>query len=342
MTAIQPRIAILTSPGKKKRSFLGSERYFKKLIGEVSRLGGLCYVLTPEGIKEKYAEGYSFFAEKHQWRVIKAPLPDVIYNRIPTRAAEQNAADCLKSLQEKRGTIFNPGFFNKWEVFQTLNGIPLLRRFLPITAMAERLEDIKEWTERLGQIYLKPVHQCKGKGIIKLTALFGQSVLAETIDDPPYQTEYALIWRQISDFPVLVQQAIDSDLLDGRKYDLRLLGLFNGETHVLAGTGVRVSSRQNLTTHVPAGGTIVPFDLIEKRVDKAQLHLIAETAGKALAARYGLIGEFSIDAGLDRHGNLYIYEVNSKPMKFDEHHIESYRISHLARLFIHLAEKRPF
>ncbi|MBS2968208.1 YheC/YheD family protein [Metabacillus sp. KIGAM252] len=342
MTSGQPRIAILTAPGKKSRTFYGSEFYFKKLIGEVSRLGGLCYVVTTEGIKEKYAEGFSFFAEKHQWQLIKAPLPDVIYNRIPSRIAELKAEDCLKKLKEKRVTIFNPSFFNKWEIWNTLSEIPLLRPFLPITSLIESEENLMEWTARLGQIYIKPVNQCQGKGIMKVTAMSGQNVMAESIDAPPYQSTIGEVWKQISDTPAIVQQSIDSDLLNGKKYDLRLLGIFDGTTHVLVGTGVRASKKQNLTTHVPAGGQMVPFRFVENRIDMEQLHFITENAGKALSDRYGLIGEFSIDAGVDQNGNLYIYEINSKPMKFDEPEIEEARISKLSRLFIQLAENKSF
>ncbi|AZB42191.1 hypothetical protein CEF21_07760 [Bacillus sp. FJAT-42376] len=342
MTTGQPRVAILTASGKNPRTFCGSEFYFKKLIGEISRRGGLCYVLTPEGMKDRYAEGFSFFAEKHQWRIIKAPLPDVVYNRIPTRTAEQKAEECLKKLKEKQIILCNPSFFNKWEVWNALSDVPLLRPFLPITSFIESEEDLKEWTARLGKIYIKPVHQCKGKGIMKVTMLSKHAVLAETIEAPPFQTTIEEVWEKISGTPVIVQQSIDSDLINGRKYDLRILGVFNGTSHVLAGTGVRVAKKQNLTTHVPAGGEIVPFRLIENRVDQNQLHFLTETAGKALSERYGLIGEFSIDAGLDQNGNLYIYEINSKPMKFDEPEIERARISQLSRLFLHLAETRSF
>ncbi|MTH54618.1 hypothetical protein GKZ89_14535 [Bacillus mangrovi] len=342
MTAGQPKIAILTASGKKSKTFSGSEFYFKKLIGEVSRLGGLCYILTPEGIREKYAEGFSFFAEKHQWRMIKAPLPDVIYNRIPSRNAEIKAEEVFEDLKKRRIILFNPSFFTKWEIWTVLQEVPLLRPFLPITALLESEEDLKEYTARLGQAYIKPVNQSKGKGIVKITAEDQQNLMAETLDHPPSRMTVSELWRKLAGSPAIIQQAIDSDLLNGKKYDLRLLGIFNGCTHKLIGTGVRVSRKQELTTHVPAGGEAVPFHLIEHRVSKDQLHFIIETAGKALMDRYGLIGEFSVDAGLDLNGNLYIYEINSKPMKFDEPEIESARIAALGRLFIHIAETRSF
>ncbi|MBR8645638.1 hypothetical protein KEH51_21385 [[Brevibacterium] frigoritolerans] len=45
--------------------------------------------------------------------------------------------------------------------------------------------------------------------------------------------------------------------------------------------------------------------------------------------KIGFLGEFSIDIGEDESGSLFIYEVNSKPMQFDEEEIETNRLLHL-------------
>lgn len=52
--------------------------------------------------------------------------------------------------------------------------------------------------------------------------------------------------------------------------------------------------------------------------------------------KIGFLGEFSIDIGEDESGSLFIYEVNSKPMQFDEVEIETNRLLHLKNLFIEL------
>ena len=65
---------------------------------------------------------------------------------------------------------------------------------------------------------------------------------------------------------------------------------------------------------------------------------MAEQTGKALSEQFGYFGEFSIDAGISQSGNYYIYEVNSKPMSFDENEIEERKISQLCRLFFQLTK----
>ena len=46
--------------------------------------------------------------------------------------------------------------------------------------------------------------------------------------------------------------------------------------------------------------------------------------------------EVWLSIGEDTSGALYIYEVNSKPMQFDEEEIEASRLLHLKNLFIEL------
>ncbi|MCC5399972.1 hypothetical protein LMQ13_13720, partial [Staphylococcus aureus] len=55
--------------------------------------------------------------------------------------------------------------------------------------------------------------------------------------------------------------------------------------------------------------------------------------GEVLTKKYGFIGEFSIDACVDKEGNYYLFEVNAKPMLFDEVEIEEKRCQQLVKLF---------
>ena len=76
-----------------------------------------------------------------------------------------------------------------------------------------------------------------------------------------------------------------------------------------------------------------------ERVDQ-QLAEIAQTCGTVLSKQLGFIGEFSIDLGESETGELFIYEVNSKPMQFDEVDIEANRLLHLKKLFIELTSQK--
>ena len=69
-----------------------------------------------------------------------------------------------------------------------------------------------------------------------------------------------------------------------------------------------------------------------------QLAEIAHLCGIVLTKEWGFIGEFSIDLGESETGDLFIYEVNSKPMQFDEADIEANRLFQLKQLFIELMD----
>ena len=86
------------------------------------------------------------------------------------------------------------------------------------------------------------------------------------------------------------------------------------------------------------GGKIYPYHQSQTKEVDGQLTEIAQTCGTVLSKQLGFIGEFSIDLGENEAGELFIYEVNSKPMQFDEVDIEKNRLFHLKKLFIELMQ----
>jgi hypothetical protein len=94
----------------------------------------------------------------------------------------------------------------------------------------------------------------------------------------------------------------------------------------LTGMGVRVAGAGCITTHVPAGGRVAGIDKVLVAVygDEAaqvQTNLRTAIAAIAPAIERGLgteFGEFSMDLGVDRQRNVWFFEANSKPHKFDE------------------------
>ncbi|MFD6439689.1 YheC/YheD family protein, partial [Peribacillus sp. NPDC060186] len=96
------------------------------------------------------------------------------------------------------------------------------------------------------------------------------------------------------------------------------------------------SQTQEITTPTPRGGKLFPYKKIQSRKLNRKLADIAQKCGLALSKKFGFLGEFSIDIGEDSTGSLFIYEVNSKPMQFDEEEIEASRLLHLKNLFIEL------
>jgi glutathione synthase/RimK-type ligase-like ATP-grasp enzyme len=190
--------------------------------------------------------------------------------------------------------------------------------------------------------YLKPVKSSQGKGIYRIQS-HGTSLNLTSFDGNSKRFHIQHLAENMAPFlnEYLIQEEIAADTLFGRKYDLRVIALLNQSDFLITGIGLRLAgNNQQLTTHVPNGGSILPFELLADRIDLKELKILVSSAGQALASAFGLIGEFSMDIGLTSTRPV-IYEVNSKPMSFDENHIQEQRIDQLVSLFLQLSKGSP-
>lgn len=73
-----------------------------------------------------------------------------------------------------------------------------------------------------------------------------------------------------------------------------------------------------MTTHVPAGGVVISTEDLPMKTDQEIIEKLVSQCGKQLIAFYDDIGEFSADVGVTPDGKYYIFELNAKPMDFDE------------------------
>ncbi|WP_191556180.1 YheC/YheD family endospore coat-associated protein [Metabacillus idriensis] len=333
-----PIVGILTGEGGKGKIFHGDGTYFKNLQRKMKAAGGFCYVFTLNGVKEKYIEGFAFSRKKQQWAKMAFPYPNVIYNRIASRDAESSECFLLfkKEMISAQIPFFNSFFFNKWDVHQILS--KSLLSYLPPAEKVHSAEDIHSFLSACSGAYLKPLQSSQGQGIYRIrseehhyevTSIDGSSELC----DKTFFAEKKYPFYE----GYLIQEEIASDTFQNKKYDLRVLTLLGKDDYHICGIGVRsAANRQTLTTHVPNGGSILPFESVSDRVSMEELEMIVRTAGRELASHYGQIGEFSMDIGVTETGPV-IYEVNSKPMPFDEPHIQTHRINKLADLFMFLS-----
>ena len=134
----------------------------------------------------------------------------------------------------------------------------------------------------------------------------------------------------------LAQEEIKSRTYDGKRFDFRILAHAENDHYKVTGIGIRQSQKQEITTHIPSGGKLLPYQLLQTEDHDLFIQTIVEQIGQALSEQFGFFGEFSIDLGISQTGKYYIYEVNSKPMSFDENEIEERKIVHLCRLFLQL------
>jgi hypothetical protein len=126
----------------------------------------------------------------------------------------------------------------------------------------------------------------------------------------------------------IVQQGISLASFNQRPFDLRVLVQKDqkGEWG-LTGIGARVAGKRSITTHVPRGGSIdEPEKLLTatfggdtalRTIQLARLAALA-IARQIEKASGHILGEMSMDLGVDSSGQIWFFEANSRPMKFDE------------------------
>lgn len=323
----------------------GNGRLFMELQKKLISLGGISFVFTHEDAGTDFIDGYIFHPENNGWKKERFPYPNLVYNRIPFRKTEQQE-ECQRffsKLKEKNIPFFNPCFIDKFELYQLLKGHRDLMHYMPDSMMVTGAEDLLLFLIRYKSIYLKPANSSKGKGIFRLR--FDLDNKLEWQDKKTtrrFQT-FENFWEEAQESLLtknyLAQEEIESAEYEGFRFDFRILAHAAADGYEVTGIGIRQSQDQDITTHVPSGGRMLPYRQVQTASHDKFIHTIVSPIGTTLSEQFGYFGEFSIDAAVSTTGKYYIFEVNSKPMSFDEPEIEASKIEQLCQLFLRLSKK---
>ncbi|TBL75079.1 YheC/YheD family protein [Paenibacillus thalictri] len=356
-------LAILTYDDG-KRIFRGNRKNFVDLIKTGEDHGVDVYVTTTDELKLSGSQivGYTYDEVHKKWKKGLVPLPNVVYNRIPFRKFEllpevqQTIQSCLK-----HGKIhfFNPAFYNKWTLFEWLSKSKDTKAIVPVTQKLTNSDELEKMLQKHKSLYLKPVRGKAGKGIMKVSYRNGKnqtgeyqlSIQEKTRSHISRHSSVQQLWSQIREMSsgkdYIMQQAIQLAHYKQRPFDLRALIQKNakGEWSV-AGVGARLAGKRSITTHVPRGGSIdnplkllsATFGLGGSRKIIKQTKQTAIILAKQIEKASGqTIGEMSMDLGVDTSGNIWFFEANAKPMKFDEPHIRKRSLQNLIRYSLFLS-----
>lgn len=349
----KPVIAILTTSDP-NRKFAGNRANFRDLIKTGKQLGFPVYVVTVSDLKLSASQvfGYTYSPEDKKWTAEWFPVPTIVYNRIPNREAEtkirvrRKIAECIKHPGIQ---LFNPYFFNKWKLFSWLKKSYHTASFVPETKRLTGGKGLWQMLSRHRELYLKPENGKAGKGIMKLVyspeELKPFKLVIQEEKNIVYKTSrLPLLWKRIcretEHTPYIIQQGIHSTSYQGRGFDLRLLVQKTARGNwAVTGIGARLAGKRRITTHVPQGGSVenpkqmlIPIfgeERTEEMLDQVRSNALI-IAQQIERAGGHLLGEMSMDLGIDENGKIWFFEANAKPMKFDEPHI---RHRSLQRIF---------
>ncbi|MFZ3589826.1 YheC/YheD family protein [Bacillus sp. DJP31] len=307
--------------------------FFAKLLTMEKSVGVCAYVFGAHLIDwdEGMVNGY-FYDEKEGWTQQEIPLPNVIYDRLPNRRTENHGA--LKKVKQRLQDEYlipwyNPGFFNKWDIYKILVNEPALSQFLPETIHQPTFQDIEDMVKKYKYVYIKPANGSLGLGIYQVVAnetedsyycryKDGEENRLQKFSSLRKLIQYAFKDRNLDTY--LIQQGIHLVRYENLPVDFRIHTNrdHEGKWQVTA-IAAKVAGRGSVTTHLSNGGMIKTLDELYPDKDKrnelqSQLYETVLSLSKAIAAKTnGYIGEIGFDIAVDRAGKLWLFEANSKP-----------------------------
>lgn len=332
-----PVIGILTTnklrSGRIKPYGVQGELSFLSRMGR--RVPGQVYVFHPWDIdwKNNRFSGYQFHAEEDgygRWEKYQMPPPDVVYDQIYNRVAERRYLQDRTRLKKiTNGRYFNPCYLSKHAVHENLHKIPEIRSHLPAAKILKKSEDLRPMLVSFSCLYIKPVTGSLGHGIIRVTRESGRFVLKTRGGRVSYALSINEVYRKIKAFTgkkvCLAQQGINLITYEGGVVDIRTLMQKNGQgAWTVTKIYARVGRKGNITSNLASGGTPHALNQVfagyfeKKRIGeiKQQIRELSIKVCEAVEETSGhIFGEMGVDLGVDKSGNIWIIEVNSKPRR---------------------------
>ncbi|MDR6226653.1 YheC/YheD family endospore coat-associated protein [Desmospora profundinema] len=325
------------------RNVEGSENQLFGLMGgfleecaQAASERGIAFTVFPAEqvqLRAQQVKGWVF--QNRSWKLVSTPLPDVVYNRITSRRIERlpHVKQVLSALrQSNRVHFFNETFLDKQQVYDMLSKDPIARTLLP-ESVPYHSSRLRPMLERHRFLYLKPVNGSLGQGIIRLS-LFNGKWLCQYAEVngtvtrvfPHAKEAIRQLHRKVTGSRYMIQRGLHLVTHDGRPVDFRVLVQKNGRGEwSVTSTVARVANDQHIVSNLARGGTLRKAGEILADIqspNKPKLSQIRERALEVAQAfereAQGHFAELGIDLVLDRQGDLWMLELNSKPSKTED------------------------
>lgn len=331
-----PLIGIMTSSSSRSsdRPFGSRTELIKSFLRAGSKRA-FYFAFNPKDINWQNETVVAYFLDRGgSWSRRVVALPDVVYNRLPSRSVEKSAH--MQSIKERfirRGTpVFNWSFFDKWDVYELLQDDEEAQPHVPESYINPSPEQIKQLLQKHQFIYLKPTAGSLGKGIYRLTynkqrgyfARFRGHGRNTLLRFKKFSGLMKLLKRskgRLNNY--VVQQGVRLIEVEGCPIDFRFHMNKNAQNEwVVGGIGAKKAGKGSVTTHVRTGGQVMSPEVALAKVyggEKAESVLAdakrtAIKLSKAIERNYKYrVGELGFDLGIDKEGRIWMFEANAKP-----------------------------
>lgn len=333
---IGPLIGVLSDgPTSSLTNPFGSRTDFiKQLLREGSNKSYI-FAFTPRDINWQQETVYGYFlSDAGRFIRKRVSLPDVVYNRLPSRRAETTSS--INQLRDRfirrQIPFFNWSFFNKSDIYKLLEHDTNVNKYVPESYMNPSPAQIKEMLARHSLVYYKPTAGSLGKGIYRLSQLpkrgylaryrksGGNALLRFNSFGSLMRTLQARHGRSLQSY--VIQQGIHLIEIDGCPIDFRFHMHKNGNNQwVVVGIGAKKAGKGSVTTHLKNGGSLLTPEQALSRTFGSRANEVLTNAkqvainlSQALEHHHQhLIGEIGFDIGIDTDEKIWMFEANAKP-----------------------------
>jgi hypothetical protein len=325
-------------------------QFFSKLLSVNKTVAALPFVFGEQQIdwEQGTIEGYFYY--QHKWQKHEIPFPNVIYDRLPNRRSEGIPKLIkVKERLQKEYLIpwYNPGFFNKLDVYERLQQDNTVENYLPETQAFTSFSLIETMLSKYGHIFIKPKNGSLGLGVHQIIydkyngdyfcRYQDKNAVNRLRKFSSLERLVNIVFAQQSLDKMIVQQGIHLLRKDTRPVDFRVHTNKDdfGNWHVSA-LAAKIAGTGSVTTHMRSGGVIKTIHEIFPKEDAdryaEKLSEAALLLSKALDKNIeGIIGEIGFDLGIDRDGAVWFFEANSKPGRSIFSHPELKKFDFLTR-----------
>ncbi|RFB18430.1 YheC/YheD family protein [Bacillus sp. HNG] len=307
--------------------------FFAKLLAQEKAVGAYVFIFGAKHIDWEKGTIHGLFHNHNGWETVEVPFPNVVYDRLPNRRTEKHKA--LREIKQRMQheyliPWFNPGFFDKWEIHQLLEGDYRVSTYLPETHKSPTFTLIERMLSKYQHVYIKPAKGSLGLGIYQVlidreTGNYycryrdqdGKNRLQRFSSVESFINTH-FRHKQLEHY--IVQQGIHLLRSDHKTIDFRIHTnkdeKGNWQVSVMAG---KIAGRGSVTTHLNNGGVVRTLTEIFPDVEECKkvtdsLKQAALSLSEAIDSRQkGHIGELGFDLGVDKNGSVWLFEANSKP-----------------------------
>lgn len=311
---------------------IGERSFFFAQFLSTSQNIAYAFVFGGHSINWEEGTVKGYFYTNTRWSIHEVPLPNVIYDRLPNRKTEnyRTIKRIKERLQSQYGIPwFNPGFFNKWHIHQQLRKRQSVKKYLPETELFTSFHQVEYLLGKYQHVYMKPMNGSLGAKIYQIRyekeedfyyCRFYQKNSKKLHKYSSLENLINHLFKQENIEEFIVQQGISLLRHEHHPVDFRVHTNKNreGSFEVSAIAG-KVAGSGSMTTHAALGGEIKTiqelFPLVNEQQDiikkLTEATLLLSVAIDEVVE--GFIGEIGFDIGIDKNGDVWLFEANSKP-----------------------------